>query len=287
MRVFSLLLVTAAALIGFVQLYSAQRCLRDTDDHYRRLGIAREADASEVRKAYRRRSLALHPDKALSRSRLSRALHAAVCGPADESAEFIRLSEASEVLTNAEKRRQYDAQLALEDARRSAVAREQRRAPGSSVFDLDAMRWALRRADAFGAAVPARERAAALARAFAPLLSWEGFKFALFALAILALLVECAGPAARQLVGVLCAPFVSARRLVGGDAAAGLADADRQRRMAEARERQQAALEARVSEQKRKPPARRRAPEPAPSAARAGTGRTLGHGPGLGAGALG
>ena len=224
MRVFSILLVTAAALIGFVQLYSAQRCLRDTDDHYRRLGIAREADASEVRKAYRRRSLALHPDKALSRSRLSRALHAAVCGPADESAEFIRLSEAWEVLTNAEKRRQYDAQLALEDARRSVVAREQRRAPGSSVFDLDAMRWALRRADAFGTAVPARERAAALARAFARA-------------AELGRLQVCAvrarnpraprrvrrGSAARQLVGVLCAPFVSARRLVGGDAAAGLA----------------------------------------------------------------
>ena len=281
MRCASIVLVTAAALIGVVQLYSAQRCLRDTDDHYRRLGIAREADASEVRKAYRRRSLALHPDKALSRSRLSRALHAAVCGPADESVEFIRLSEASEVLSNAEKRRRYDAQLALEDARRSAVARDERRAPGGTFFDpahLDAMRRA------FGTAVPARERAAALARALSPLLSWEGFKFTLFALAILALLVECTAPAARHLVRVLCAPFVSARRLVGGDAAAGLAEAERQRRMAEARERQQAALEARVSEQKRKPPVRRRAPEPA---TRAGAGRTLGHGPGLGAGAVG
>jgi molecular chaperone DnaJ len=63
-------------------------------DYYEVLGIAKGADESEIKKAYRKLALKYHPDK----------------NPDDASAEekFKEAAEAYEVLSNAEKRAQYD-----------------------------------------------------------------------------------------------------------------------------------------------------------------------------------
>jgi molecular chaperone DnaJ len=63
-------------------------------DYYEVLGIAKNADEAEIKKAYRKMALKYHPDK----------------NPDDASAEekFKEAAEAYEVLSNAEKRAQYD-----------------------------------------------------------------------------------------------------------------------------------------------------------------------------------
>lgn len=63
-------------------------------DLYEVLGLARDADANDVKKAYRKLAMQYHPDK----------------NPGDEKAEqkFKEVSEAYEVLRNPDKRRQYD-----------------------------------------------------------------------------------------------------------------------------------------------------------------------------------
>jgi molecular chaperone DnaJ len=63
-------------------------------DYYEVLGVAKGADESEIKKAYRKLALKYHPDK----------------NPDDASAEekFKEAAEAYEVLSNAEKRAQYD-----------------------------------------------------------------------------------------------------------------------------------------------------------------------------------
>src|ERR1700760_1029078 len=64
-------------------------------DYYAALGVAKDADASAIKKAYRKLARESHPDK----------------NPGDAAAEerFKRISEAYDTLSDPEKRAQYDA----------------------------------------------------------------------------------------------------------------------------------------------------------------------------------
>lgn len=61
---------------------------------YEELGVHRDASASEIRRAYRKKALLSHPDKNP--------------GDADAAHKFLRVTLAFEVLSNAEKRARYD-----------------------------------------------------------------------------------------------------------------------------------------------------------------------------------
>ncbi len=76
-------------------------------DHYATLGVARDAAAAEIRKAYRRLALRLHPDR----------------NPGDKEAErrFKQVSEAYDVLSDAKKRAKHDADLAAAVPRPAAA----------------------------------------------------------------------------------------------------------------------------------------------------------------------
>ena len=63
-------------------------------DYYEVLGLARDANESEVKKAYREKALKYHPDKNP--------------GDADAEAAFKEVSEAFEVLSDSQKRTLYD-----------------------------------------------------------------------------------------------------------------------------------------------------------------------------------
>ena len=60
-------------------------------NHYRTLGVPRSATSAEIRKAYRKKAVLLHPDKR-----------------GGSAAAFKQLNEAHEVLCDPSKRRQYD-----------------------------------------------------------------------------------------------------------------------------------------------------------------------------------
>lgn len=66
----------------------------DSKDYYAILGVSRDADAETIKRSYRRLALQYHPDR----------------NPGDKEAEerFKEISEAYEVLSDPEKRRQYD-----------------------------------------------------------------------------------------------------------------------------------------------------------------------------------
>ena len=63
-------------------------------DYYEVLGVSRNADAAEIKKAYRKLALQYHPDR----------------NPGDKDAEekFKEAAEAYDVLSNEEKKRRYD-----------------------------------------------------------------------------------------------------------------------------------------------------------------------------------
>jgi hypothetical protein len=79
-------------------------------DHYQELGLARDADAQAIRRAYRTRAKQLHPDRSdPARARLS-------------NEPFLRLREAYDVLRDPLRRAQYDRELARQ-AEMAAAAR--------------------------------------------------------------------------------------------------------------------------------------------------------------------
>lgn len=63
-------------------------------DYYDTLGVSKTASTDEIKRAYRELAMKLHPDKNKSK---------------DAEAKFKEINEAYAVLSNAEKRRQYDA----------------------------------------------------------------------------------------------------------------------------------------------------------------------------------
>ncbi len=65
-----------------------------SDDYYRELGVTRDASADEIKKAYRKLALKYHPDKNK--------------GDKISEEKFKKISEAYAVLSDAEKRKQYD-----------------------------------------------------------------------------------------------------------------------------------------------------------------------------------
>lgn len=69
-------------------------------DHYAALGVPLEASAEEVKAAYRRAALRLHPDKAAAPD----------AAPAED---FLRVQHAWEVLGDPDRRSEYDRQLGL------------------------------------------------------------------------------------------------------------------------------------------------------------------------------
>ena len=78
-------------------------------DHYKTLGVPRNASADEIKKAYRKLARETHPDK----------------HPDDPAAEerFKQIAQANEILSDPEKRQQYDLLGEAGHARRGAGRR--------------------------------------------------------------------------------------------------------------------------------------------------------------------
>ena len=75
-------------------------------DLYKILEVSRDADADDVRKAYRRLALKYHPDKQAGKSEAE--VEAA-------SSKFKAISEAYEILSDPEKKSKYDSGVEIED----------------------------------------------------------------------------------------------------------------------------------------------------------------------------
>lgn len=76
--------------------------------HYQRLGLPPLATPDEIRQAFRRRSKQLHPDTA-------------VLPAAEATRAFRDLQEAYAILSDPDRRRAYDRQLAIDSPRPAAV----------------------------------------------------------------------------------------------------------------------------------------------------------------------
>ena len=74
---------------------SRERAVADKRDYYEVLGLARNASADDVRKAYRRLAMQYHPDKNPDNKE-------------EAEVRFKEISEAYEVLSDANKRAKYD-----------------------------------------------------------------------------------------------------------------------------------------------------------------------------------
>ena len=72
-----------------------RRAAMKYEDYYEILGVARDASPEEIKKAYRRLALKWHPDRHLE-------------DKATAEAQFKRMSEAYEVLSDPDKRKKYD-----------------------------------------------------------------------------------------------------------------------------------------------------------------------------------
>ena len=73
-------------------------------NHYDLLGVAKDADVKEMKKAYRRLALELHPDKLLQLNLTSEEVE-------NKTDHFILVQEAYETLTDERKRFIYDSSL--------------------------------------------------------------------------------------------------------------------------------------------------------------------------------
>ena len=113
--------------------------LRDATDHYGALSVSRRATRQEIRAGYKAKALVYHPDKVMQRgsSWYVRLWRAATRGEARCARRFIAISDAVDVLTDDERRADYDVEL----SRREAVARgERQRRRGELVQRLDVRR---------------------------------------------------------------------------------------------------------------------------------------------------
>ena len=75
-------------------------------DLYKILGVTRNADIDEIKKAYRKAALMYHPDKQSGKSDQERA---------QADAKFKDIGEAYEILSDPEKRSRYDNGVDIED----------------------------------------------------------------------------------------------------------------------------------------------------------------------------
>lgn len=83
-------------------------------DHYEMLGVNRKASADEIRRAYRRLALNIHPDRS---------------NAPDAAERFTRLTQAYEVLRDQDARRRYDEDLSRAEYRPPSAPSPQRPAP--------------------------------------------------------------------------------------------------------------------------------------------------------------
>ena len=69
-------------------------------NYYQRLGVDRDASAEEIKRAYKRQSLQMHPDKLAQRG---------LTATEEDQAKFTRMKEAYEILSDPHKKETYDA----------------------------------------------------------------------------------------------------------------------------------------------------------------------------------
>ena len=83
-------------------LFVFRSCLRGNDrcvEYYERLGVTKNATREDIRRAYRLKSLAMHPDKLAQRGQAV---------TPEIQAQFTSVKEAYEVLCDSKKRKTYD-----------------------------------------------------------------------------------------------------------------------------------------------------------------------------------
>lgn len=71
----------------------------ESKDYYKLLGVSKDATKDEISKAYKKLALKYHPDRQVGKSEQEKK---------EAEEKFKEISEAAEVLTNDDKRKQYD-----------------------------------------------------------------------------------------------------------------------------------------------------------------------------------